>query len=273
MYSKTLRYASDTTLMAPNTPTSTAAAHPTASLRVVAPLTDGSFVDAADVGSPARPIGAFILDVDGVVADTAMLHMEAWRRLAEEEGWEFDGPTADALRGLSRDDSLRRLLNGRAVPPAAFAELLERKNGYYLASLKESDETLAMPGVRLLLAELRELGVKLAAVSLSRNARTVLSRTRLIGDFDVVLDGGDLSQAPSTLNRFQMAAKFLRVEPSRCVVVEDAAAGIALARAAGMRSVGIGDYDRLCASSLVLESFRGVDAGTLIHWLSHRGHP
>jgi len=259
--------------MSPNTPTSTAATLPALPLRVINPSADGSPLHAADEGSSVRPIGAFIMDVDGVIADTATLHAEAWRRLAEEERWEFNGSIADALRGLSREDSLRRLLNGRTVSPEAFADLLERKNGYYLASVKESDETLAIPGVRLLLAELRELGVKLAAVSLSRNARTVLTHTRLIGDFDVILDGSDLSQSPSNLNRFQLAAKFLRVEPWRCVVVEDASAGIALARAAGMRSVGIGDYDRLCAATLVLESFRGVDASTLIHWLGHRGHP
>lgn len=239
----------------------------------VAPLTASSLPDPEDPRPTSRPIGAFIFDVDGVVTDTAVLHAEAWRRLADEEGWEFNGAAADALRGLSRDDSLRRLLKGRVVSSEVFAELLERKNGYYLAALKETNENLALPGVRLILVGLRELGIKVAAVSLSRNARTILTRARLVKDFDVILDGGDMSQSASSLNRFQLAAKFLRVEPSRCVVMEDAAAGIALARTAGMRSVGIGDYDRLCAATLVLESLRGIDASTLVHWLGHRAHP
>jgi beta-phosphoglucomutase len=219
------------------------------------------------------PIGAFIFDVDGVLTDTAALHTAAWRRLAEEEGLGFDNATADALRGLSREDSLQRLLKERSVTPDRFAELLERKNNYYLAGLKHLPEQVVLPGVRLLLAGLRELGIKLAAVSLSRNARPVLLRTGLVGNFDVIIDGNDLAESHTSLNRFLLIARALRVEPARCVVVEDSTAGIAAARAAGMRSVGLGDYDRLCASTMVLDSLRGVDAGTLVYWLGHRSHP
>jgi beta-phosphoglucomutase len=222
---------------------------------------------------PACPIGAFIFDVDGVLADTAAIHTAAWQRLAEEEGLEFNDPTADALRGLSREDSLRRLLDGRSVSPDQFSELLDRKNGYYLSSLKHLNERVVLPGVRLLLAGLRELGIKLAAASLSRNARPVLLRTGLVSNFDVIIDGNDLADSKSGLNRFLLLARAVRVEPARCVVVEDSTAGIAAARAAGMRSVGVGGYDRLCAATMVLDSLRGVDAGTLVYWLGHRNHP
>jgi beta-phosphoglucomutase len=219
------------------------------------------------------PIGAFIFDVDGILTDTAALHIGAWRRIAEEEGFDFDDATADALRGLSREDSLQRLLNGRCVPPGRFAELLDRKNGYYLAELKHLPEQVVLPGVRLLLAGLRELGIKLAAVSLSRNARPVLLRSGLVGNFDVIIDGNDLADSKSGLSRFLLIARALRTEPARCVVVEDSTAGVAAARAAGMRSVGVGGYDRLCAATMVLDSLRGVDAGTLVYWLGHRNHP
>ena len=219
------------------------------------------------------PIGAFIFDVDGVLADTAALHTTAWRRLAKEEGFVFDEAIAEELRGLSRDDSLRRLLNGRQLTADRFTELLDRKNGYYLADLKHLHERVVMPGVRLLLAGLRELGIKLAAASLSRNARQVLLGTGLVADFDVIVDGTDLSESRMGLSRFHLIARALRVDPGRCVVVEDSTAGIAAARAAGMRSIGVGSYDRLCAATLVLDSLRGMDAGTLVYWLGHRNHP
>ncbi|HVP12875.1 MAG TPA: beta-phosphoglucomutase family hydrolase [Phycisphaerae bacterium] len=219
------------------------------------------------------PIGAFIFDVDGVLADTATLHTEAWRRLAKEEGLDFDEAAANALRGLSREDSLRRLLHGREVPADRFTELLDRKNGYYLGELKHLSERVVLPGVRLLLAGLRDLGIKLAAASLSRNARAVLLRTGLVSNFDVIVDGNDLEESRSDLNRFHLIARALRVDPARCVVVEDSTAGIAAARAAGMRSVGVGDYERLCAATMVLDSLRGTDAGTLVYWLGHRNHP
>jgi kojibiose phosphorylase len=205
-----------------------------------------------------------------VVTDTAALHSMAWRRLAEEEGLVFDATATEAMRGLSRDDSLRHILGGRSVPQERFDELAQRKNTYYLVALDRAGEDIVLPGVRLLLAGLRELGIRLAAVSLSRNARSVLLRARLIDAFDVVLDGADLANGKADLNRYVRAAAVLRVEPWRCVVVEDSSAGVAAARAAGMQTVGVGDYDRLSAATMIFESLRGVDAGTLVYWLANR---
>ncbi len=216
---------------------------------------------------PAFAIGAFIFDVDGVIADTAEMHTGAWRRIANEEAIPFDESTADALRGLSREASLRHLLDGEEASPARIVELADRKNAYYLESIKQLTKVDVPAGAVSLLEGLAELGLKLAAVSLSRNARTVLLRTGVVDAFDVVIDGNDLSKSRRGLNRYLLAARVLHVEPGRCVVVEDSAAGISAARAAGMRSVGVGDPRRLCAATLVLDSLRGAEAGTLIRRL------
>jgi beta-phosphoglucomutase len=225
-------------------------------------------------------IGAFIFDVDGVIADTADLHKAAWRRLAEDEGFAFDDAAADPLRGLSREASLRRLLGPAEVSPERFAELTDRKNRYYLESLSTLTEADVLPGVRALLCGLGDLGIRLAAVSVSRNARSVLLRIDVVDRFDIVIDGSDLARFETDLRvgqrsslslpRFLQAARILKVEPGRCVVVEDSTSGIAMARTAGMRSVGIGHPDRLCAATMVFESLRGVDAATLIDWLDRR---
>lgn len=218
-------------------------------------------------------IGAFIFDVDGVIADTATMHEAAWRQLAEEHGLPFDEAAADNLRGLSREASLRSILGDREVSPETFAEMAEQKNRRYLELLDRLTSEDVLPGVRTLLGDLADMGIKLAVVSMSRNARSVLLRTGIVDAFDIVIDGNDLAGFKSELNRYQRAAKMLRVEPGRCVVVEDSTAGIAAARGAGMRSIGVGDPDRLCAATLVFESLRGVRAATLLQWLIQGTRP
>ncbi len=215
-------------------------------------------------------VGAFLFDVDGVIADTAGLHTGAWRRLAEEEGLLFDDEAADTLRGLPRPDSLRRLLGKRSVPDACFSEMMERKNRYYLASVENLSDQDVLPGVQSLLHDLSQRGVRLAAVSLSRNARLVLIRVGISRLFDFVFDGNEQRGAASGMNRYQQAANTLQIPPNRCVVIEDAAAGIAAACVAEMRSVGIGCRERLREATFVLESLRGVDAGVLLKRLDRR---
>jgi len=225
-----------------------------------------SLGDAAEQAS----IGAFLFDVDGVISDTAKHHTAAWRRLAQEEGLLFDDEIAAELAGLSRTDSLKRLLQGRRLPADRFDQLLDRKNEYYVAALRTLSEADLVPGVLPLLRDLRDAGLRLAAVSLSRNARQVLLRVGVVEAFDAIVDGVDAAKSTSGLNRFLLAARALRVEPGRCVVVEDSVSGVATARSVGMRTVGVGHHDRLCAATVVLESFSGTDASRLIRQLVER---
>lgn len=217
-----------------------------------------------------QAIGAFLFDVDGVLTDTARLHTAAWRRLTDEEGLTLDEPTAHALRGLSREASLRRILGNRTPPPEQFEAMLDRKNRYYVESLRSLSPADVLPGVSRLLDQLRRRRVRLAAVSVSRNAQSVIRAVGLDGAFDAIIDG-NAPRSPGGLNRFQIAAASLRTEPGRCVVVEDSTEGVALARRAGMKTIGIGDASRLCAATLVFESLRGVEARLLLKWLSGDG--
>ncbi|MFQ5500713.1 MAG: HAD-IA family hydrolase [Phycisphaerae bacterium] len=217
---------------------------------------------------PKTDIGAFLFDVDGVIADTAGLHADAWHRLADEAGLPFDSILPDAFRGISREASLKKLLGDRRVTPERFDEMLDRKNRLFQDMLEQLGPTDRLPGVDALFQGLRRFDIRLAAVSASRNARTVLQRLDLIDAFEIILDGNNEDENPSGLHRFARAAAGLRVTPDRCVVVEDATAGIAAARQLGMKSIGIGSSGRLCAATLVFESLRGVDAGMLLGWLS-----
>jgi kojibiose phosphorylase len=218
----------------------------------------------------AGEIAAFVFDVDGVLADTAGLHAAAWRRLAGEENVPVDEGLCDAVRGLSREASLRRVLAGREVDAPRAAEMMERKNRYYLELVGRLGPSDALPGGSELLERLRARGLRLAVASASRNARTVLERIGLRERFDVIIDGNDEARSEWGLHRYLLAAAGLRLSPRRCVVVDDSPAGVATAREAGMRTVGVGDPGRLCAATLTIPSLEAADADALLSGLAGR---
>ncbi|HLV34652.1 MAG TPA: HAD hydrolase-like protein, partial [Spirillospora sp.] len=81
-------------------------------------------------------IRAFIFDLDGVITNTAEFHFRAWKRLADEEGIPFTRADNDQLRGVSRRESLNRMLKGRPIDEATAQAWMARKNDYYLDYLK-----------------------------------------------------------------------------------------------------------------------------------------
>ena len=159
-------------------------------------------------------IRGVIFDLDGVLVHTDELHFRAWSCIAEELGIPFDRGANDRLRGVSRAESLERLL---AIKPEVRlgdkekAALCERKNSLYRASLETLTAADIPPAVRAVLEILRKRKLRLAVGSSSRNARLILQRTELEQAFDAV-----------------------------CAVVEDAPAGILATHRAGMYAIGLG---------------------------------
>ncbi len=190
-------------------------------------------------------IRAVIFDLDGVLTNTAEYHYHAWQRLADEENIPFNRQINERLRGVSRQRSLEIILNGRPIAPTKFAEMAERKNRYYLESLQEITAEDLLPGALTILQTLKAKDMKLAVGSASKNARFVLERLGIIPYFDVVVDGHSVTQTKPAPDLFLFAARQLGVPPTQCVVVEDAAAGIEAALAAGMWALGIGPQERM----------------------------
>jgi beta-phosphoglucomutase len=188
--------------------------------------------------------GALILDLDGVVTDTAVQHATAWRDLLVADGLPFDDVAYERTRGLSRADSLRELLGDRPVDDEVFLAMLRRKDAAYLAALDGLGPDDVLPGIDALLTAAHAHRVPVAIGSSSRNAHRVLARLGLTDRFDAVADGtsGRAKPAPDI---FLAAAASLGVEPSTCVVVEDATSGVDAALAAGMRVIGVGPAERV----------------------------
>ncbi|MEJ5314714.1 MAG: beta-phosphoglucomutase [Anaerolinea sp.] len=208
-------------------------------------------------------IRAVLFDLDGVLTDTSEYHYLAWKRLADELGIPFDREDNEALRGVSRRESLVLLLKGRPATEEEMQEWMDRKNRYYVESISQMTPDNLLPGALDLLHELRENGYKIAIVSSSKNTPMVLERLNIANLMDTVVDGNAPARSKPAPDLFLLAAERLGVSPQECLVVEDAAAGIDAARAAGMRTLGLGPRERVGHADLVLPDLKGVHLSDL----------
>lgn len=214
----------------------------------------------------AIDIQGVIFDLDGVLTDTAEYHYRSWQRLADEEGIPFDRHANEALRGISRRESLMKIIGGsqsesqrqRSFSEEQIQEMMDRKNSYYVESIESISPDDLLPGALNLLDELRQAGIKTALGSASKNARPVVEKLGIADRIDAIADGYSVERPKPAPDLFLFAAQLLNLEAAHCVVVEDAAAGVEAAIAAGMLTVGLGPEERVGAADVVLPSLAGV---------------
>ena len=206
-------------------------------------------------------IRAVILDLDGVITDTAEYHYLAWKRLADEEGVPFDREANEALRGVSRRASLELLL-GEAIArytEAQIQEMMARKNSYYVAMLDSITPADFLPGARELLQAIKARGLKVAIGSASRNTMTVLTRLGIPDFFDGISDGYCVVRAKPAPDVFVYAAGLVGVPVPYCAVIEDAESGVEGALLAGMTAVGVGPAERVGKAHFRYDSTAEID--------------
>lgn len=187
---------------------------------------------------------AFIFDLDGVIVFTDRFHYQAWKKIADQMRIYFDEEINNRLRGVSRMDSLDIILEnykGKPLSRERKEELAEEKNRYYRALLENMTPADVEQEVRDTLQELHCRGYKLSIGSSSKNAKFILEKVGLLDAFDAISDGTNISKSKPDPEVFLKGAEFLGVEPTECVVVEDAFAGIDAAKAGNMMAAGIGD--------------------------------
>jgi beta-phosphoglucomutase len=208
-------------------------------------------------------IRALIFDLDGVITDTAEYHYLAWKQLADEEAIPFTRADNEMLRGVSRRESLLRLLKGRSVPEETMQNWMDRKNRYYLRYLEQITPADCLPGVREVLQQARASGLKLGIGSASRNARDVLGRLGILDWFDVIGDGYSVVHTKPAPDLFVWVAGGLGIPVDQAVVFEDASAGVDAAIAAGCYTVGIG-HAGVTHADIVLPGLDGVSVSDLL---------
>ncbi|MBP2001719.1 beta-phosphoglucomutase [Paenibacillus shirakamiensis] len=195
-----------------------------------------------------------IFDLDGVLVDTAKYHFLAWRELANQLGFEFTEQDNERLKGVSRMESLRILLEigGLHLSEHELLQLAAKKNEKYVEYISKLNDSELLPGAKAYLIDLREQGIQVALGSASKNAKFILDQLNIAYLFDVVIDGNQVTKAKPDPEVFLLAGQNLGLEPKDIVVFEDATAGVEAALAAGMRVVGIGQKDVLQRADLVV---------------------
>jgi beta-phosphoglucomutase len=188
-------------------------------------------------------IKAVIFDLDGVICSTDKYHFQAWKAIADKEGIYFDEKINNELRGVSRMDSLEIILKraSRKYSQAEKEALAEEKNKIYREFLKKMTPSDVSEDVLKTIDELKARKIPTAIGSSSKNTLLILSQIGLISSFDVIVDGNDITHSKPNPEVFLLAAKRLQKDPSSCLVVEDAKAGIDAAASGGFRSAGISD--------------------------------
>lgn len=203
----------------------------------------------------------FIFDLDGVIVDTAKFHYLAWRKLANNLGFDITEVQNEKLKGVSRVKSLEKILEWGNVTLTQdqFMEQMALKNDNYLTYISTMDSRDILPGVSKVIDYLLGNNIPIALGSASKNASSILEKTGLYQKFNVVVDGNDVSKAKPNPEIFLIAAYKIKTEPENCVVFEDSQAGVQAANSAKMTSIGIGDKNVLAEADYVFDNFDEIE--------------
>jgi beta-phosphoglucomutase len=199
-------------------------------------------------------IQAVIFDLDGVIVDTAHYHFIAWKRLANELGIHFTEVENEQLKGVSRMRSLEIILElgNLRLSQEEMERLATKKNQWFVDYINAMKPDEIFPGVKDMIQNIRSSGIKVALASSSKNADTVLTLLNIMNLFDTIVDGTMITHSKPDPEIFLLAAKKLNISPTKCLVFEDAEAGVEAAIAAGMKCIGVGSPQQLSKATVVV---------------------
>ncbi len=209
---------------------------------------------------------ACIFDLDGVIVDTAKYHYLAWKRLADQLGIIFTERDNERLKGVSRMESLDIILelgkkNFNQNQKSVFATLKNKWYNEYISTMTPEE---ILPGSLEFINELKNAHVLVAVGSASKNTPVILERVGIIKLFDAVADGNNVKNAKPDPEVFVKAADMLGIETGRCVVFEDAVAGVKAALNAGMMCIGVGSAKILTEAHFVVSGLNEMSLSKLI---------
>jgi len=205
-------------------------------------------------------IKACLFDMDGVIVDTAKFHFKAWQRLADSLGIEFTEEMNEQLKGVSRIDSLEKILTwgNLVLNNAKKIELMDLKNKWYLDSVEEISSADMLPGAHSFLQELNAADITIGLGSSSKNSMLILEKLGIINLFATIIDGNKIHMSKPHPEVFERGAAELDLKPSEIVVFEDAISGVEAAKAGGFHCIGIGDPKVLGHADAVVPSMDGM---------------
>jgi HAD superfamily hydrolase (TIGR01509 family) len=205
---------------------------------------------------------AVIFDMDGVIVDSEPLHERAFREVFHELGYgDTHGMDFVAYYGRS-DEALWRDFIAKHKPLQSLPELLARKRNRFL-KLLEAEQPLfeGLPELVERLAARYPLAV--ASGSPHPVIDGVLEIRSLRRFFPVVVSAQDVAREKPAPDIFLRTADRLDVAPADCCVIEDSAAGVRAALAAGMSVIAITNTlaaERLAEATHVVRTYAEIAA-------------
>jgi beta-phosphoglucomutase len=209
---------------------------------------------------------ACIFDLDGVIVDTARYHFLAWKRLTDQLGIHFTEEDNERLKGVSRMASLEIILGigNRKVNERQKLEYATLKNSWYIDYISKMTPNEVLPGCLTFIEELKNANVRVAIGSASKNTPMILEKIGIRDLFDAVADGNIVREAKPNPEVFIKAAEMVGIKPGKCVVFEDAVAGVQAALNAGMMCIGVGSPEILRKAHFVVPGLNEMNLAKLI---------
>ena len=196
---------------------------------------------------------AVLWDMDGTLIDSAEYHWLTWRDTLAGEGHTLTEEQFASWFGQRNDAILRRYLGDVAAEDVR--RIGEAKEEAYRAMLRERGVE-PLPGVREWLLRLRDAGWRQAVASSAppANIEVILESLQVSDCFQALVSAEEVPHGKPAPDVFLLAAERVGVPPSRCVVVEDAPAGVEAGRRGGMRTIGIASMNRTLHADIVVPS-------------------
>ena len=211
----------------------------------------------------------FIFDLDGVITDTAKFHYQAWKALADSLGIPIDETFNETLKGISRMDSLDRILaHGHlenAFTPAEKKALAQQKNDHYVQLLEHLTTEDVLPGVVPLLQQAQARHIPCAVASASKNAPLILEKLGVRAYFAIIVDPDSLSKGKPDPEIFLAAADSIGVLPQNAIGFEDAQSGIDGLKAAGIYAVGLSASQPLLGADIQVSEMTELSVDALLN--------
>ena len=209
-----------------------------------------------------------VFDLDGVITDTAKFHYIAWKNMAEKLGIIIDEKFNEQLKGISRTESLERILEFGGKADAYTEEekekLAAQKNTEYVELLEELTPADILPGLLSVLDQAEALGMKSSIASASKNAPHILEKLGIKERFAHIVDPNTLVKGKPDPEIFVRAAEAIGIKPEEAIGIEDAQAGIEGIKGANMFAVGVSVGEPLHGADLIINSLEEIDLAKLV---------
>ena len=211
----------------------------------------------------------FIFDLDGVITDTAKFHYQAWKALADSLGISIDETFNETLKGISRMDSLDRILahghRENAFTPAEKEALAQQKNDHYVQLLEHLTTEDVLPGVVPLLQQAQARHIPCAVASASKNAPLILEKLGVRAYFATIVNPDSLSKGKPDPEIFLAAADSIGVLPQNAIGFEDAQSGIDGLKAAGIYAIGLSASQPLIGADMQVSEMTELSVDALLN--------